>query len=94
MGENNSCKIADFGLSRTLAKENTYYQLTEAKLLPVKWMAIESLLYRKFSTYSDGGCIETHLAIHGIDQSTRERDLDCSVFACISKCFYLSLCRL
>ena len=47
-------KISDFGLSRSLAKENTYYHLTQTKKLPVKWMALESLLYRKFSTYSDG----------------------------------------
>ena len=47
-------KISDFGLSRTLAKDNTYYHLTETKKLPVKWMALESLLYKKFSTYSDG----------------------------------------
>ena len=54
VGEGISVKISDFGLSRSLAKENTYYHLTQTKKLPVKWMALESLLYRKFSTYSDG----------------------------------------
>ncbi len=54
VGDDNHCKIADFGLSRALAQEDTYYHVSEASLLPVKWMAIESLLYRKFSTYSDG----------------------------------------
>lgn len=54
VGDNNKVKIADFGLSRTLAKENTYYTLSETKKLPVKWMALESIFYRKFSTYSDG----------------------------------------
>ncbi len=54
VGEDNHCKIADFGLSRALAQEDTYYHVSEASLLPVKWMAIESLFYRKFSTYSDG----------------------------------------
>ncbi|XP_064399174.1 uncharacterized protein LOC135345679 isoform X3 [Halichondria panicea] len=53
VGEDNHCKIADFGLSRALAQEDTYYHVSEASLLPVKWMAIESLFYRKFSTYSD-----------------------------------------
>ena len=53
VGEGHLVKISDFGLSRTLAKEDTYYHLTEAKKLPVKWMALESLLYRKFSTYGD-----------------------------------------
>ena len=54
VGDGISVKISDFGLSRSLAKENTYYHLTEAKKLPVKWMALECLLFRKFSTYSDG----------------------------------------
>ena len=54
VGEGISVKISDFGLSRSLAKENAYYHLTQTKKLPVKWMALESLLYRKFSTYSDG----------------------------------------
>ena len=54
VGEGISVKISDFGLSRSLAKENTYYHLTQTKKLPVKWMALECLLYRKFSTYSDG----------------------------------------
>lgn len=53
VGEGTSVKISDFGLSRSLAKEDTYYHLTETKKLPVKWMALECLLYRKFSTYSD-----------------------------------------
>ena len=53
VGEDQNVKISDFGLSRALAKEDTYYHLSQAKKLPVKWMALESLEYRKFSTYSD-----------------------------------------
>ena len=53
VGENQNVKISDFGLSRILAKEDTYYLLSQAKKLPVKWMALESIEYRKFSTYSD-----------------------------------------
>ena len=53
VGENRNVKISDFGLSRILAKEDTYYLLSQAKKLPVKWMALESIEYRKFSTYSD-----------------------------------------
>ena len=53
VGENQNVKISDFGLSRILAKEDTYYVLSQAKKLPVKWMALESIEYRKFSTYSD-----------------------------------------
>ena len=54
VGENNLMKISDFGLSRELAKDDSYYKLGQNLKLPVKWMAPESLLYRKFSTYSDG----------------------------------------
>lgn len=60
VGEGTSVKISDFGLSKTLANENAYYRLTETKKLPAKWMALESLLYRKFSTYSDS---ELYLAM-------------------------------
>lgn len=54
VGKNNSVKISDFGLSRALAKDDSYYKLSQTLKLPVKWMALESLLYQKFSTYSDG----------------------------------------
>ena len=54
VGKNNLVKISDFGLSRTLAKEDSYYKLNHSFKLPVKWMALESLLYQKFSTFSDG----------------------------------------
>ena len=53
VGEKNHVKISDFGLSRALARDDTYYYLRESKKLPVKWMALESIEYRKFSTYSD-----------------------------------------
>ncbi len=53
VGENNQVKISDFGLSRALAKEDSYYTLSAAQKLPVKWMALESIEYRKFSTYGD-----------------------------------------
>lgn len=54
VGKNNSVKISDFGLSRTLGKDDSYYKLSQTAKMPVKWMALESLLYQKFSTYSDG----------------------------------------
>lgn len=54
VGKNNSVKISDFGLSRALAKDDSYYKLSQTLKMPVKWMALESLLYQKFSTYSDG----------------------------------------
>ncbi|CAH1795707.1 unnamed protein product [Owenia fusiformis] len=46
-------KIADFGLSRDIYSE-TYYRITDhSKPLPVRWMAIESLVDGKFSSMSD-----------------------------------------
>ena len=54
VGEKNLVKINDFGLSRALSKEDSYYKVSQTSQLPVKWMALESLLYQKFSTYSDG----------------------------------------
>jgi serine/threonine protein kinase len=54
VGKNNSVKISDFGLSRALAKDDSYYKLSQTLKLPVKWMALECLIYQKFSTYSDG----------------------------------------
>ena len=53
MGKNHLVKISDFGLSHALSKDESYYKLSQTSRLPVKWMALECLLYRKFSTYSD-----------------------------------------
>ena len=61
--EKNNVKISDFGLSRALAKEDTYYHLSQCMKLPVKWMALESIEYRKFSTYSDSECGHSHIYI-------------------------------
>ena len=54
VGEKLHVKISDFGMSRALAKEDTYYKLSSITKLPVKWMAIESIDFHKFSTFSDG----------------------------------------
>ena len=43
-------KIADFGLARGVHK-NSYY--IGGTFLPIRWMAPESILDRKFSTKSD-----------------------------------------
>ena len=44
-------KLADFGLSRWIDNE-TYYKASKGKL-PIKWMAPESINFRRFTTASD-----------------------------------------
>ncbi|MFH4974747.1 hypothetical protein AB6A40_001456 [Gnathostoma spinigerum] len=52
-------KLSDFGLSRSV-DENSFYTSTSGKL-PIKWMAPESINFRRFSTATDvwmfGVCI-------------------------------------
>jgi FMS-like tyrosine kinase 1 len=50
--EGNVVKICDFGLSRTLYKDLNYKKKSEG-LLPMKWMALESLSCHVLSTFSD-----------------------------------------
>lgn len=45
-------KVADFGLARDIYA-NSYYRQDKTKLLPIKWMALESLHDRVFSIYTD-----------------------------------------
>jgi serine/threonine protein kinase len=45
-------KLADFGLSKEIAK-NTYYRKVERNFVPWKWMAIEFLEYGVFKLKSD-----------------------------------------
>ena len=52
LGENNIVKICDFGLAKALQKSDNYRK-SGNPLLPVKWLAIESITDRLFSTYSD-----------------------------------------
>eukprot|EP00731_Ephydatia_muelleri_P032022 Em0023g529a len=53
VGENEVCKVADFGLLRELPEENSIYQSTANAPLPVRWMAPESIKDRIFSAASD-----------------------------------------
>lgn len=52
LADDDVVKIADFGLSRQVYKDCNY-QKQGQEALPVKWMAIESLLDRVFSSQSD-----------------------------------------
>jgi focal adhesion kinase 1 len=44
-------KLADFGLSRWV-EDQSYYKASKGKL-PIKWMAPESINFRRFTTASD-----------------------------------------
>ncbi|XP_053598108.1 vascular endothelial growth factor receptor 1 isoform X1 [Microplitis demolitor] len=52
LAENNVVKICDFGLAKTMYKDDNYKKQGNAPL-PIKWMAIESIRDRIFSTQSD-----------------------------------------
>jgi len=43
--------LADFGLSRWV-EDQSYYKASKGKL-PIKWMAPESINFRRFTTASD-----------------------------------------
>lgn len=53
VGEGKSLKISDFGMSRIVeAADDVYVKNTKGRL-PWKWMAIESIVNREFTTASD-----------------------------------------
>ena len=53
VGENLQVKISDFGLTRDIY-ESEYYRVSGTeRLLPVRWMAPESLTFGKFTSESD-----------------------------------------
>ncbi|XP_015607208.1 focal adhesion kinase 1 isoform X11 [Cephus cinctus] len=51
VSSHNCVKLADFGLSRWVEDQN-YYTASKCKL-PIKWMAPESINFRRFTTSSD-----------------------------------------
>ncbi|XP_029165129.1 proto-oncogene tyrosine-protein kinase ROS-like [Nylanderia fulva] len=50
--EHRIVKISDFGLARDIYERNSYY-MEGGTPLPVRWMAPESLKYKKFTSQSD-----------------------------------------
>ena len=52
IGEGYTMKIADFGLARDIYKNDEYVKTTSG-LLPVKWMALESLFDKTYTEKSD-----------------------------------------
>ncbi|KAG2468182.1 FRK kinase, partial [Polypterus senegalus] len=54
VGENNTCKVADFGLARVFMTENeNVYEAREGCKFPVKWTAPEAISLSKFTIKSD-----------------------------------------
>ncbi|XP_068686667.1 proto-oncogene tyrosine-protein kinase receptor Ret-like isoform X2 [Montipora foliosa] len=52
LGEEKTCKITDFGMGRDVQQNDIYFKPSRGRL-PVKWTAIESLLYGICTTQSD-----------------------------------------
>ncbi len=53
VSDNETCKVADFGLLREIPKDDSIYQMHTNVPCPVRWMPPESISQRKFSTASD-----------------------------------------
>lgn len=54
VGDNNVCKVADFGLARVFQMENeNVYEAKEGTKFPVKWTAPEAIHENKFTIKSD-----------------------------------------
>ena len=52
LGESKNLKISDFGLSRHLSPDDIYVP-TSHGVLPIRWMSLESLFHREFTSASD-----------------------------------------
>ena len=68
VGENNICKVGDFGLSRVLGQNEDEYTAKEGAKFPIKWTAPEAALMNKFSIKSDVwsfGVLITELVTYG-----------------------------
>ncbi|OQR70287.1 BDNF/NT-3 growth factors receptor-like [Tropilaelaps mercedesae] len=52
VGDNLCVKISDFGMSRDVYTCD-YYKIGGSRMLPVRWMAPESIMYGKFTLESD-----------------------------------------
>ena len=68
VGDLNTCKISDFGLSRLIKYDEEDDYDDRIRRLPIKWMAPEAVLYNQFSTKTDVwsfGVLLTELMTHG-----------------------------
>lgn len=53
VGDNETCKVSDFGLLRELPKDDSIYHMQTTVPCPVRWMPPESIADRDFSPASD-----------------------------------------
>ena len=76
-------KITDFGLAKMLSrKEHTF--TSEGGKLPIKWLAIESLKHRQFTSRSDTWSYGNYLVSVIACQSLTFEILSCENFHCAS----------
>lgn len=52
VGDGKALKVSDFGMSRLLPPDEVYVPTSHGPL-PLRWMAIEALFYRHFTTKTD-----------------------------------------
>ncbi|XP_078051779.1 fibroblast growth factor receptor 4-like [Augochlora pura] len=52
LADDNVAKICDFGLAKSMYKEEIYKKMNDCPL-PIKWLAVETMRDRIFSTQSD-----------------------------------------
>ena len=52
-GGSNTCKVADFGLSKAMRTGEEYYRLEHGQCFPVKWTAPEAIKEGRYSTATD-----------------------------------------
>lgn len=52
VGEGKALKVSDFGMSRLLPPDEVYVPTSHGPM-PLRWMAIEALFYRHFTTKTD-----------------------------------------
>ncbi|XP_022082665.1 fibroblast growth factor receptor 2-like isoform X2 [Acanthaster planci] len=52
LDENLTCKVSDFGFSRDVFTQN-FYQMSSSGAVPVRWMALESIVDDIYTTKSD-----------------------------------------
>eukprot|EP00057_Strongylocentrotus_purpuratus_P026693 XP_011681167.1 PREDICTED: tyrosine-protein kinase Src42A-like [Strongylocentrotus purpuratus] len=83
VGENNICKVADFGLARVIKNQDEIYESHVGAKFPIKWTAPEAANYHSFTIKSDVwsfGILLTEIITYGripYPGMTNKEVLDC-----------------